>query len=302
MSFYKREINLAFVLGEGPFGEGDSNAVEITGLRVSAQIARSGGVSMSSLSLRVWGMPLDVMQKLSVLSILAIGQVRKNTVTVTAGDAENGYGVVFSGGIITAWVAADNSPDVCFVVSSFEGLTDNARPVAPNSFMGSASVDVLMSGIARQMQPPMGFENNGVDVTLDNVYLPGTLREQAMRIADKAGCVVSFGGPGDNVIAIWPVGGSRSGPVIEISPETGLVGYPQFSQTGISFTTIYNPSIAYGRKIQMRSALGLPANGEWIVLNVTHNLDSEIPGGQWFTTVECGLGGYRAPPPVVRTP
>jgi hypothetical protein len=295
VTFVKREINLAFVLGEGSFGEGDSDAVEITGLRTSVQVTRAGGVSMSSLNLRVWGMPLDLMQKLSVLNILAIDQYRKNTITVTAGDAVNGYGVVFSGGIINAWIDADNAPDVCFVVSSFEGMTDKVRPVIPNSFKGPASVDVLLSSIARQMQPPMGFENNGVDTVLDNSYFPGTLRDQALKIAADAGCEIFFGGPGDNVIAVWPKGGSRGGAILEVSAATGLVGYPQFSQTGITFTTIYNPSLAYGQKIRMRSALGLPADGDWICLNITHNLDSEIPGGQWFTTVECGLGGYTPP-------
>ena len=292
MSFVRREINLAFVLGEGSFGEGDSNAVEITGLRTSAQIARAGGVSMSSLNLRVWGMPLDVMQKLSVLNILALQQYRRNVVTVTAGDAENGFGVVFSGEIKEAWVDAENSPDVCFTLTAFEGMTDKVRPVAPNSFKGSASVDTLMSSIARQMQPPRSFENNGVDVTLDNVYLPGTLDEQLRKIADAASCVVYTD---SSVVAIWPIGGARGGSIIELSAESGLVGYPQFSQTGVSLTVLYTPSLSYGQKIRLRSTLGSPANGDWIVANVTHNLDAEIPGGQWFTYIECGRDGFPTP-------
>lgn len=295
MAFVKREINLAFVLGEGSFGESDSNTVEITGLRTSAQVTRAGGVSLSSLSLRVWGMPLDVMQQLSVLNILALQQYRRNVVTVTAGDAENGYGVVFSGEIKEAWVDAENSPDVCFTLTAFEGMTDKVRPVAPNSFRGSASVDVLMGGIARQMQPPRTFENNGVDVTLDNVYLPGTLDEQMRKIADAAACVVYLD---HSTLAIWPVGGARGGSIIELSAENGLVGYPQFAQTGVSLTTLYTPSLSYGQKIRLRSTLGSPANGDWIVANVTHNLDSETPGGQWFTYVECGRDGY--PTPVIR--
>lgn len=292
MTFVKREINLAFVLGEGSFGEGDSNAVEITGLRTSAQITRAGGVSMSSLNLRVWGMPLDVMQKLSVLNILALQQYRRNVVTVTAGDAENGYGVVFSGEIKEAWVDAENSPDVCFTLTAFEGMTDKVRPVAPNSFKGAASVDVLMSSIARQMQPPRTFENNGVDVTLENVYLPGTLDEQMRKIADAASCVVYLD---SSTLAIWPTGGARGGAIIELSAENGLVSYPQFAQTGVSLTVLYTPSLSYGQKIRLRSTLGSPANGDWIVANVTHNLDAETPGGQWFTYVECGRDGFPTP-------
>lgn len=292
MTFVKREINLAFVLGEGSFGEGDSNAVEITGLRTSCQITRSGGVSMSGLNLRVWGMPLDVMQKLSVLNILALQQYRRNVVTVTAGDAENGFGVVFSGEIKEAWVDAEQSPDVCFTLTAFEGMTDKVRPVAPNSFKGSASVDTLLASIARQMQPPRTFENHGVDVTLDNVYLPGTLDEQMRKVANAAECVVYTD---STTLAIWPVGGTRGGAILELSAANGLVGYPQFSQTGVSLTVLYTPSLSYGQKIRLRSVLGSPADGDWIVANVTHNLDSETPGGQWFTYVECGRDGFPTP-------
>lgn len=292
MTFVKREINLAFVLGEGSFGEGDSNAVEITGLRTSCQITRSGGVSMSGLNLRVWGMPLSVMQKLSVLNILALQQYRRNVVTVTAGDAENGFGVVFSGEIKEAWVDAEQSPDVCFTLTAFEGMTDKVRPVAPNSFKGSASVDTLMASIARQMQPPRTFENHGVDVTLDNVYLPGTLDEQMRKVANAAECVAYTD---STTLAIWPVGGARGGAILELSAANGLVGYPQFSQTGVSLTVLYTPSLSYGQKIRLRSVLGSPADGDWIVANVTHNLNSETPGGQWFTYVECGRDGFPTP-------
>lgn len=292
MTLVNREINLAFVLGEGAFGEDGSDAVEITGLRTSCTINRSGGVSMSSMSMRVWGMPLDLMQKLSVLNILAVQQYRRNVVTVTAGDKERGYGVVFSGEIKEAWVDANSSPDVCFTLNAFEGLTDKVRPVAPNSFQGSAAVDTLMSSIARQMQPPRAFENHGVDVILDNVYLPGTLLDQAKKIADAAQCEFYLD---DQVLAIWPKGKARGDSILDLNAQTGLVGYPTFSQTGVSLTTLFAPTLGYGQKIRLRSTLGPPADGDWIVLNVTHTLDAEVPGGPWFTQVECGRDGYPTP-------
>jgi len=292
VTFVKREINLGFVYGSGPYGEANGPTLDVTGLRTSCTIHRAGGVNMSSLDLRVWGLPLDIMQSLSVLNILAERQVRRNTITVTAGDTENGFGVVFSGGIKEAWVDAESSPDVCFLISAFEGLTDKVRPVAPTSFKGPASVDVLMSSIARQMQPPKSFENHGVDTTVDNSYFPGTLYEQMLAIARMADCEVFV----DNeALAIWPKGQARGNAILDVSAATGLVGYPQFSPTGVTLTLLYSPSLSYGQKIRLRSAIGGPADGEWVVLEVTHNLDAEVPGGQWFTYVRCGRSGYPTP-------
>ncbi len=292
MTLVSRQINLSFVLGTGPYGEGSPDAVEITGLRTSAVISRQGGVTLNSLSLRVWGMPLDVMRKLSVLNILAEQQTRRNVITVTAGDADRGYGIVFSGDIINAWVDANASPDVCFVLTAFEGQTDKVRPVIPNSWKGPASVETLMGSIARQMQPPRNFENHGVDVVIDNGYYPGTLVSQMQQIAEAAQCEHYLD---STTLAIWPRGKARGDAAFELSAATGLVGYPQFSQTGVSLTTLFSPSIGWGQKIRLRSALGPPADGDWIALNITHNLDAEIPGGQWFTYVECGRDGYPTP-------
>lgn len=296
MTLVRRKIDLSFTLGTGSFGESGADTVEISGLRTSATITKSGGVSMSQLELRVWGMPLDTMQKLTVLNKLAYAQERANSVTVRAGDDENGVGVVFTGTIKEAWADASNPPDVEFTVSAFTGGLDAVRPVAPTSYNGPVAVDVALSSIAAQMVPPRTLENSGVQTILDSPYLPGTLRDQALAVARAARCDMLID---DNVIAIWPSGQARGVLSLDLSPETGLVGYPQFTQNGIALTALYTPSLVFGQKVKVTSALGA-ANGEWQVAAVQHSLDAEIPGGQWFTRIECGLLG--APAPVIGTP
>lgn len=302
MTLVKRQINLSFQLAEtgtDPQGNeivpsfgGKGNRVDVTGLRVSCQVSRAGGVSLPSLTMRVWGLPIDVMQKLSVLNIQAYGQVQRNSVSVTAGDDERGFGVVFTGDIIEAWVDAAQAPDVCLAVQAVAGGYDKARPVLPTSFKGSVAVDTIMASLANQMEPRRNFENHGVEVVLDNGYFPGTLVDQAKKVADAAQCEFYLD---DRTLAIWPVGKARGGAVLDLNASTGLVGYPQFAQTGVTLTTLFTPSLSFGQKIRLRSALGYPADGDWVVANVIHNLDSEIPGGQWFTVVECGRDGYPTP-------
>lgn len=291
-----RKIKLSFSLGTGSFGADGADTVDFEGLRISCTIAKAGGASMSTLELRAWGMPLDVMQKLTVLNKLAYEQERSNYVTVSAGDDENGMGVVFTGTIKEAWADASNPPDVSFVLSAFNGGLDAVRPVAPTTYNGPVSVETIMSSIATQMVPPRTLENSGVTTVLDSPYLPGTLRDQALAVARAARCNMLID---DNVLAIWPLGKTRGQLSLDVSPETGLVGYPQFTQNGIALTMLFTPSLVFGQKLNVKSILGA-ANGEWSVAAVQHSLDAEIPGGQWFSRVECGLLG--APAPVIGTP
>ena len=305
MTLGPRKINLTFSLGTGSFGEDGADTLEITGLRTSCQITKAGGASMSTLELRVWGMPLDTMRKLTVLNKLAYSEERNNYVTVTAGDDESGMGVVFTGTIKEAWADASNPPDMQFAVSAFTAGLDAIRPVAPTSYNGPVAVDVAFSSIAAQMVPPRTLENSGVQTVLESPYLPGTLRDQALALARAARCNMLID---DQVLAIWPLGQVRDGLALEISADSGLVGYPQFTQNGIAFTTLFTPSLTFGQRVKVTSLLGTTevgqdlghANGEWVVASVAHALDAEIPGGQWFTRVECGLLGQAAP--VIGTP
>lgn len=92
MTYARRTIDLKFQLGQGAFGESGFDTVELAGLRVSASIQRIGGVSYSTASIRAYGVPLSVMNDLSTLGML-YPDVRRNLVTITAGDSATGKAV-----------------------------------------------------------------------------------------------------------------------------------------------------------------------------------------------------------------
>lgn len=287
MTLARRHIDLKFQLGQGSFGDGGFDTVEVTGLRVSATISKTGGVSLSSLNLRAYGLDLSTMNQLSTLGKPLI-YGRKNIVSVTAGDDVTGMALIFSGIMQEAWVDAQGAPDVAFLVTAYTGQLDSLRPLPPSSFPGSADAATIVSGLATQMG--YGFENSGVTVQLANPYFPGTGRQQLETVA-RAGDFNFFVDDVTNVVAIWPRDGARDGAAILVSPDTGLVGYPAHTQDGINVTTVFNPNIVYGRALKVESAL-IPSSGIWKPYAVTHDLESETPGGKWFTQAACTVLGH----------
>jgi hypothetical protein len=293
MAFVKRRITLQFQLGQGSFGEGGSDTIEVSGVRCSASMTKGGGVGLTELNLRVFGLNLDVMNKLTILGKPLVDG-RHNTVVVSAGDEGGSLSVVFAGTIIEAWVDARNSPQVAFLVTAQDGALMALKPVIPVSFKGSVDAATVVSYIAQQAG--MGFENGGVSVQLDNPYLPNTALEQLQSVA-RAGqfnCIIETFDTGNGTVVIWPYDKPRPGRVPVISPETGLVGYPMRTQNGIQLQTLFNPAIIFGGQIQVKSEL-TPANGGWTVFRVSHDLEAETPGGKWFTTMECSLLGQEVP-------
>lgn len=281
MSYVRRAINVTITLGTGQFGDTLGNTVTLTGLRVLASIAAAGGDAQGQLQLRIYGLPISMINQLTTIGPIATQIRSKNTVLVAAGDVGSALTTVFEGTIDTAYGDFQGAPDVALNINALSALAAAVKPVGANSWKGSVDVAVIMETLADTMG--FVFENNGVTAQLSNPYFPGTALAQVKACAKAANIRYSTD---LGTLAIWPKNGFREGDIPIISKETGMVGYPLFSSNGMSVHSIFIPNIKGGSKVTVQSTLSV-ANGTWIVGNVVHNLESERPGGAWFTQLAC---------------
>jgi hypothetical protein len=293
-----RKLDVAFTLGEGSFGEdGTQNTITLTGLRVAISVNKAGQTGFTEAQIRVFGMSLSDMNKLATLGTPLENQTRRNFIGVAAGSGDGATSIVFQGNIQQAWADMNGSPQVPFTVLAHDGGMLATKPVPATSYKGAVDVATVMARLAVQNQ--MTLENNGVSVILNNPNLWGSPRDQIASVATQANInylIEDMGAAGGKLV-IWPKGGTRGGSTVLLSPETGMVGYPAFWQAGIVVKTLYNPTILFGSRIEVKSEL-TPACGFWSPANVTHDLESETPGGQWFTTLHCITFGHA--PAVIR--
>lgn len=286
MAFTHKIISLTFDLGEGSFGENGANRVKLAGgLRASANINMGGSPAFSHLDLTVSGMTLSNMNALTTLG-KNVASIRRNVVTVEAGDAGTGMSVVFQGQMVEAWTDFSGMPNVVFRVQAQGGLLEAVKPIPPTTFNGIADVATILRGLATQAG--WGFQNDGVAAKLIDPYFPGTILDQIKACIEHANIDALIGPP---LLAIWPKGGARGGSVPIISPDTGLIGYPTFTQSAIQLTTLFNPGIGFGQKIQVKSSAKIPtqlpkvSDGMWQVISLSHTLESETHGGQWHSRI-----------------
>jgi hypothetical protein len=260
------------------------NQLTITGHRMLAFISKAGGMLMSELHLKIFGMSLQAMNDLSTLGQLP-GVISNNTITLMAGDAD-GTAMVFQGTVSNAWVNFEEGANASFDVIAHAGSFQSVQNIAPTSFKGGVDAATIIQGLADQMGLPL--ENNGVSgIMLSNPYYSGSARTQFEAVKAAAG----INGVIDNgVVAIWPRGSSRNGTPPLISKDTGLIGYPTFNPQGICIQTLYNPSVVFGGEIQVQSII-TPACGTWRVYGLDHELSCEMPGGPWFSRILAGAPG-----------
>ena len=292
MAFVERLIDLSFTLGTGTFGDTGSDTVEVTGLRCSCHIIKAGGLQKNFSQIRVWGVPLSIMNRLSTLGVPPI-QIRPNFITVKAGDTSGPLATVYHGTIYNAYVEFAGQPNVCLNVVALAGGIEAARPIPPKSYPGAADAAQMMQDIAASM-PGAVFENSGVSVILRNQYLAGTAYQQFQAVAAAANI---NGILDDQVLAIWPRGATRNSnrAVPFLSSDTGLVGYPSYTERGVSLRCLYNPSIIYGGTITVSSSVWGSAPRSFSIYSLSHDLESKMHGGKWFSDIDAIPVGYAAP-------
>ena len=274
----KKELKFIITLGTGTFGSSSNNQIILQGFRASVDIDKAGGMMMGTLKASIWGVAQSDMNSITTLQWKTKAFI-PNTVQVFAIDGDT-QTLIFTGNIINAWGNYDSMPDVFLMIQAQAAYGALITPVAPTSYDGPINPVTAMQQLAGTMG--LTFENNGVSANpLANQYLPNTALEQAKTIALAAGIWMYI----DNgTLAITPANQPRKGAVPLISAETGMRGYPTFDGVGVNFQTLFNPSIMFGGSIQVDTTLP-QANGTWIVTSVAHKLESEKPGGQWFSRI-----------------
>lgn len=307
MSFVRRRIELAIKLAQNTqtnqpntFVESGTDTVSLTGLRTSVRIQNSGAAAGSKAMVTVFGLNQSLMNQLSTLGMV-ISIVPKNTITITAGDEGGQMTTVFVGTILDAYADYGSAPNVPFIFECRSGAVEQAIPYPASSYTGSTDVSVILSAIAKRVG--WGFENNGVNVKLSNPYYSGSAMDQVRRVAEAARINASLI---NKVLCIWPRFGARAaGGIPLISPATGMIGYPSFTQQGILVKTLFDPRINFGGQVKVESSIFTAQSlariqnveSTWNVSKLDLMLDQEMPRGEWTSIIYGYNPRYPKPLP-----
>lgn len=273
-----------------------ANVLQVAGLRMSVHIQAAGAAMSTQVSMRIYGMAQKDMNALAVVNVLnGTSEFINNTVLIEASnDGGNSWTAVFAGVIVQAGPDYADPPDVYLSVQAQTGFYEAIAPALPTSFPGSTDVATAVSVIAAKMGVP--FQNNGVNAQLPGGgYFAGSLLNQLQRICQAAHIAYAQDGAQNTVtIAPWGTPRTVASPYV-LTPTSGMVGYPRVRGDGfIEARSLYNPAFLLLGPITIAGSdvvvgsntpttYNSHANGNWIIGTMTHSLESQKPGGAWFT-------------------
>lgn len=285
----KKQLRFVITLGTGKFDEEGNDRITLQGFRASADVDKAGGMTLSSLRAKVYGVKESDMHLITTISLQAAKyaemQWLPNIVEVFAIDGET-ESMIFAGNIVNAWADYLNMPDVFLHIQAQAATYNMLKPATPRSYRGAVDVATIMGQLAKDMG--YVFENNGVSVTVADTYLANTAYVQAERLAKSAGIEMVID---DNVLAILPMNGTRKTPEIPVvTRDSGLIGYPTIDAAGVTFQSLFNPAVRFKRQFELKSDQ-IRASGVWVAMAISYRLESEKPNGAWFMTVRGNFEG-----------
>ena len=287
-SYNIKTLRAEIQLGTGNFQGTSKNTYVIEGLAMSAKIEKVGLPDLSKCELSIKGMKYEVMEQLTVLGFRKLTSA-KNLLTLYGGTVGETLPVLFSGDITKAVADFKNAPDVTFNISATTGAYSVKKAAAPLSVAGSTAAADLAKAWAAEMG--YSFKNAGVTTQVQNCIFNGSPL-QKLRVLSEQYHIETIIDDGE--IIIQPRGEVRkTGTIPYLTEESGLAGYPAFTDKGISLVALYNPDFKFGGLVRVKSIVPR-ASGEWKITKLTHSVSAHEKDGKWFSEIEGSWTGEDA--------
>ncbi|MGT2519531.1 baseplate hub protein [Salmonella enterica] len=272
MSYVQRDITVEFTLSDGrTFDNGKGNILTIQGAKCFATVTVYGGTAGTQITLYVWGLSPAHMADLSYRGVWRPAQSTANKMRVKADGR-----LIFEGDITDAYADYNQAPDIPLILTGQVSFNLRNQTAADFSAKGDAPVADIIRALASSAG--LKFENQGVSRSLSNPHFSGNIVQQMLDAASAADISIDLGDV--EKVTIWPKGKALDIPPLYISPDHGLIGYPVYTMTGLSATTIFCPDLFIGRRVHLESSLP-NVTGDYQLTGVIHTITSRTVGGPW---------------------
>lgn len=294
-SFTSKQLRFTLVLSpknaNTVFPQTGSNTLVVSNCRASVSI-QTVPLVPTNACVKIFGMLQQDMNALTAIFFNIRQRYVPNNLIIEQNSGA-GWTQVFSGQITDAQPRYRAMPNVFFEIVAMTGYQWQITPVPPLSFPGTVPVAV----IAQQIATNMGYSldnTGGVTASVTNEYFPGTNIDQLNRLCQKSRTqyVILASLDSNNqqtgTVYIYPNGKfAPSIPMVQLSSQSGLDGFPELEKFGLTITSLFTPTIVAGGRVQVTGSEIPAANGVWSPFIIDHTLESNMPGGRWHSVSQC---------------
>ena len=244
-----------------------------------ATIDKVGPPDKNSATVKLYGLSLAKMEQYTTLSFKPM-ESDKNLINIKAGQEGGVLYDIYFGEISQAWADFDSQPDPVFNIEAETGYYPGRIIEHETAVNGSAPLSALVKQQAQTAE--YSFLNRGVTSSILNGFYHGSPIQKIVKMCREVGAELIID---DGEVIIMPEGGARNDDLPSLDKDSGLLGYPTFTQDGISARCIYRPDLFFGSLVEIKSIVP-KASGVWKITKLSYNL-ATLKSGPW----ECSFEG-----------
>lgn len=222
-----------------------------------------------------------------------------NTVIVEAGYEGEQYGVIFQGEVVQPIRGKEDGVTYKLILQSLDGDRFlNFGHVAisvPKGQSARSQVDIVTSqaNIPSQLGSISDNLQTG-QLTRGKVFF-GMTKDYLRQLAQSSSATFYLEDGKVNLITAQDYPPNE---IVDLTPESGLIGTPMQTDFGMSFKCLLNPRLKINSLVRINSSLiqaqtfqfgqvprGLDASGIYRIIGMRHNGDTR--GDSWYTECEC---------------
>ena len=290
-----RHLIVRLILNNAVFpNTNGSNSKIIRDLAMDITINKESGILSGTANVTIYGMLDSDIRAFTRFKSYPNQSVANNTIEIYAGynldPTTQLPPLAYIGPIWTAGVDY-NDPNRPFTISSTANSTLSVANIPNTEIKGNSNLNNILNNMVAQYNKLYNekwiYTPNDVIAQVTDQTYTGSLLDQMTEAATAYKYKIQ---PEYPIIYVYKSGSSPTKLEIDISPQTGLLGYPRTDDLGISCRVRYNPSLHWGAKVSLKSSIfsSDSANScpifNWYINSMTSTLQNR--GNKWETLLK----------------
>lgn len=197
--------------------------------------------------------------------------------TLEAGRTSTGLSLIYTGNIFRSSIS--QPPDQTLTIKCLTGqyLKQNMVHV---SFPESVPLSRIAHNVAEKNNLPLLFEAK--ERSINNFSFAGS----ALKLVDALASLGDIDVFVDNdLLVVKNTNTARQGKTIVLSPETGLVGIPEPTETGIRLIMLFDHRVNVGSSVNLKSQLYPTFNGRYVIYKLAFQIANRDTA--FYLTADC---------------
>jgi len=253
---------------------------------------RQGGKQYGNAKVEIFGVPLASMNQIARLWMETLTPQNTDSLSIDVWDGKD-FVPLFQGIITWSAVDASGMPQVKLTIeanASMVLMNTTASPYASGT--GPVALPDALTNIIQPQGFSLDYSETAPRYQLTDVHVTGSPLEQVSTLLRHYDELTWFCNLQRLIVRRSKAPFNED--AIRIAADTGLQGYPVYSSSGLQFSAVFNPRLRPGAPLDVQvTDFDFINRTKWVAAVVAHQLDVNLPGGQWTTGVASNAFGAK---------